>query len=242
MPIEPPSAPSAPSAEPGLRVVFADDVIAVVDKPSGLLSCPGRDPSLSDSVQTRVPRVFPGATGSILAHRLDQPTSGLMVVALTPTAHRALRLQFEARTVHKQYEAVLVGRVVGDDGVIELPFRLDVDHRPHQIYDAIHGKVGVTRWHVLERWDDGDGGDGDNARTRVAFEPLTGRTHQLRVHSAHPLGLGCAIAGDNLYGDPTSAPRLLLHARQLSFTHPVSGEPLTFQVAPPPVFQRGVTT
>ena len=92
---------------------------------------------------------------------------------------------------------------------------------------------------MIERWD---GGDGGNARTRVAFEPLTGRTHQLRVHSAHPLGLGCAIAGDNLYGDPTSAPRLLLHARQLSFTHPVSGEPLTFQVAPPPVFQRGVTT
>jgi tRNA pseudouridine32 synthase/23S rRNA pseudouridine746 synthase len=236
MPIEP---PSAPSAEPGLRVVFADDVIAVVDKPSGLLSCPGRDPSLWDSVQTRVPRVFPGATGSILAHRLDQPTSGLMVVALTPAAHRALRLQFEARTVHKQYEAVLVGRVAGDDGVVELPFRLDVDHRPHQIYDPVHGKVGVTQWQVIERWDDGDDG---NARTRVAFEPLTGRTHQLRVHSAHPLGLGCPIAGDNLYGDPTSAPRLLLHARQLSFTHPVSGEPLTFQVAPPLVFQRGVTT
>ena len=221
-----PADPQPTPDEPLLVVVYADDAIAVVDKPSGLLSCPGRDPSLWDSVQVRVPLVFPAATGSILAHRLDQPTSGLMVVGLSPSIHRALRLQFEARTVQKDYEAVLVGDVAGDAGTIELPFRLDVDNRPHQIYDAVHGKVGVTRWHVVDRFDSVAG-----PRTRVVFEPLTGRTHQLRVHSAHPLGLGCPIAGDNLYGDPTTASRLLLHARTLSFHHPVSGEPLTFVAA-----------
>jgi tRNA pseudouridine32 synthase/23S rRNA pseudouridine746 synthase len=212
---------SAPP-DPLLSVVYADDDIAVVDKPSGLLSCPGRDPSLHDSVQTRVPQVFPAATGSILAHRLDQATSGLLVVGLHPAAHRALRLQFEARTVEKAYEAVLMGLVRDDDGVITLPFRLDVDHRPHQIHDPVHGKVGVTRYEVLHR-------DVDRRQTRVRFVPETGRTHQLRTHAAHPLGLGCPIAGDALYGDPTTAPRLLLHARTLSLTHPRRGERLTFQ-------------
>lgn len=204
-----------------LSIVYADDDIAVVDKPAGLLSCPGRDPSLFDSVQTRVPRVFSQATGSILAHRLDQPTSGLLVVGLHSAAHRALRLQFEARTVLKTYEAVLVGIVEKDDGVITLPFRLDVERRPHQIYDPLHGKVGVTRFEVLDR-------DRDAQRTRVRFFPETGRTHQLRTHAAHPLGLGCPIAGDALYGDPTAAPRLLLHAATLSIAHPTTGERLAF--------------
>jgi tRNA pseudouridine32 synthase/23S rRNA pseudouridine746 synthase len=205
-----------------LSIVYADDDIAVVDKPAGLLSCPGRDASLFDSVQTRVPRVFPQATGSILAHRLDQPTSGLLVVGLHPAAHRALRLQFEARTVLKRYEAVLTGIVAHDEGVITLPFRLDVERRPHQIYDPIHGKVGVTRFEVLHR-------DLDAHRTRVRFCPETGRTHQLRTHAAHPLGLACPIAGDALYGDPGAAPRLLLHAATLSIAHPTSGERLAFQ-------------
>jgi len=204
-----------------LTVVFADDDIAVVDKPAGLLSCPGRDPSLHDSVQTRVPRVFPQATGSILAHRLDQPTSGLLVVGLHPAAHRALRLQFEARTVEKVYEAVLVGLVGDDAGVIRLPFRLDVERRPYQIYDEVHGKVGVTRFEVVGR-------DVDAGRTRVRFIPETGRTHQLRTHAAHPRGLGCPIAGDALYGDPTTAPRLLLHATRLTLDHPTTGARLTF--------------
>jgi len=209
-------------SEPLLHIVYADDDLAVLDKPSGLLSCPGRDPSLCDSVQTRVPRVFPHATGSILAHRLDQPTSGLLVVGLHPAAHRALRLQFEARAVAKTYEAVLTGLVDQDEGVITLPFRLDVERRPHQIYDPIHGKVGVTRFTVLHR-------DPDAHRTRVRFCPETGRTHQLRTHAAHPLGLGCPIAGDALYGDPASAPRLLLHAATLSIAHPTTGERLALQ-------------
>lgn len=208
----------------GLRVVFDDVSFAVIDKPSGLLSCPGRDPSLHDSVQTRVPLVFPTATGSILAHRLDQWTSGLMVVAKDVASHRGLRLQFEARTVFKVYEAVVVGDVVGDSGVLALPFRLDVDRRPHQIYDPVFGKLGITRWWVLARND---------GRTRLAFAPTTGRTHQLRTHAAHPLGLGCAIAGDALYGDVTTSPRLLLHARELCFDHPRTGERLTFSCPAP---------
>lgn len=202
-----------------LRVVHAEDSFAVIDKPSGLLSCPGRDPALFDSVQTRVPRVFPHASGSILAHRLDQPTSGLMIVSMDPAAHRALRRQFEERTVTKAYDAVLVGEVRGEAGTLALPFRLDVDRRPHQIYDPVHGKVGITAWQVTGRFD---------ARTRVAFRPLTGRTHQLRVHAAHPKGLGCAIAGDALYGDPATAPRLLLHASELAFDHPTTGQRLCF--------------
>lgn len=202
-----------------LEVLHAEASFAVVDKPSGLLSCPGRDPSLHDSVQTRVPQVFAHAIGSILAHRLDQWTSGLMVVALDVATHRALRLQFEARTVHKVYEAELVGDVVGDHGLLALPFRLDVDRRPHQIFDLVHGKLGVTRWQVVRR-------DGDC--TRVTFEPHTGRTHQLRTHAAHPLGLNAPIAGDALYGNPSTSPRLLLHARELRFDHPLTGARLTF--------------
>lgn len=209
-----------------LDVVYADDDVAVIDKPSGLLSCPGRDPSLFDSVQTRVPLVFPAATGSILAHRLDQPTSGLLVVGLHAAAHRALRLQFEARTVEKVYEAILVGLVRDDAGVIRLPFRLDVERRPYQIYDEVFGKLGVTRFEVLHR-------DVEAGRTRVRFVPETGRTHQLRTHAAHALGLDCPIAGDALYGDPSTAPRLLLHARMLAFDHPITGVRLTFERPPP---------
>jgi len=264
-----------------LQIVHHDPEggFAVVDKPSGLLSCPGRDPSLHDSVQTRVPLVFPQATGSILAHRLDQWTSGLMVVALDVATHRNLRVQFEranartqsaqrsattreagwlgaferanartqsaqrsattreagwlgafeARTVEKVYEAELVGDVVGDHGLLALPFRLDVDRRPHQIYDLVHGKLGLTRWRVLRRTViDVTIRNMTAHRTRVAFEPHTGRTHQLRTHAAHPLGLNAAIAGDALYGDPSTSPRLLLHARELRFDHPVTGARLTF--------------
>jgi tRNA pseudouridine32 synthase/23S rRNA pseudouridine746 synthase len=208
----------------GLTLVHVEATFAIVDKPSGLLSCPGRDPSLYDSVQTRVPVVLPTAHGSILVHRLDQATSGLMVVALDPETHRSLRRQFDARSVEKRYEAELIGEVRGDAGTIELPFRLDVDRRPHQIHDPVHGKIGITDWEVVSR---------SPGRTRIGFRPRTGRTHQLRVHAAHPLGLGCPIAGDALYGDATSAPRLLLHARTLAFDHPISGARITFESAVP---------
>jgi tRNA pseudouridine32 synthase / 23S rRNA pseudouridine746 synthase len=207
-----------------LTVLWSDDHLAVIDKPSGLLSCPGRDPSLYDSVQTRVPLVFPQASGSVLVHRLDQPTSGLMVVALVALAHLSLRRQFDARTITKRYVAVLDGAVIPNEGDIDLPHRLDVDRRPHQMYDAVHGKVSRTRFTVLSR---------EAGHTRVSFEPITGRTHQLRVHASHPLGLGCPIAGDALYGDVTSAPRLLLHACDLAFDHPSDGRRCSFSSPPP---------
>lgn len=211
-----------------LRLVYADDDIAVVDKPSGLLSCPGRGEDKADSVQHRVPLVLPRAHGPILAHRLDQPTSGLMVVALHPAAHRHLRLQFEARRVHKSYEAVLDGEVRGEGGLLQLPFRLDVERRPWQVYDPVHGKWGITHWRVLSRLS-----KGNFPRTRVCFVPLTGRTHQLRLHAAHPRGLDCPIAGDALYGNAATAPRLWLHAASLRFAHPATERPMTFRLPAP---------
>jgi tRNA pseudouridine32 synthase/23S rRNA pseudouridine746 synthase len=205
-----------------LTFVHVEQSFAVVDKPSGLLSCPGRGADKWDSVQTRVPQLLPHATGPILAHRLDQPTSGLLLVALDAATHRLLRLQFEARSVRKTYVAELVGEVQGDSGELALPFRLELERRPLQIHDPVFGKVGVTRWRVLARRP---------GRTRVELVPLTGRTHQLRTHMAHPAaggGLGCPIAGDALYGDPTTAPRLLLHAHTLAFVHPHTGEAVRF--------------
>lgn len=206
---------------PPLDIVYADHTIAIVDKASGLLSCPGRGPDKQDSVQTRIPSMFRDAQGSLLAHRLDQATSGLMVVGLTPMAHRQLQQQFENREVEKEYEAILDGWVATDEGRIELPFRVDVERRPHQIYDPVHGKMGVTQWRVLHR-------DPEARKTRVRFWPKTGRTHQLRVHAAHSLGLGCPIAGDALYGDAQSAPRLLLHACRLVFNHPSDARKMDF--------------
>lgn len=213
---------------PGLAVIYVDDALLVVDKPAGLLSCPGRGADKLDSVQTRVPRLFPHARGSLLGHRLDQATSGLLAIGLDPAAHRDLQRQFEARVVLKHYEAVLAGDVSRDEGWVELPQRLDIERRPLQIYDPVHGKLGVTRFRVLERTTTERG-----PWTRVCFTPLTGRTHQLRLQAAHPLGLGCPIAGDPLYGDPHSAPRLLLHARELTLSHPRSGERVSFRSAVP---------
>ena len=207
-----------------LEVLHAEASFAVIVKPSGLLACPGRDPADFDSVQTRARQVFPHATGSILVHRLDQATSGLMVLGLTPEAHRNLSGQFERRQTEKVYVAVLDGDVACESGRIELPFRVDLENRPHQIYDPVRGKMGITRWRIMAR---------EPGRTRVELRPETGRTHQLRVHAAHPLGLGCPIAGDRLYGDPASAPRLLLHAESLVFSHPVTGTTTAWTVLCP---------
>ncbi|MEW5853496.1 MAG: RluA family pseudouridine synthase [Myxococcota bacterium] len=207
-----------------LVVLHHETSFAIIDKPPDLLSCPGRGDDKVDSVQTRVPQVFPHARGSILVHRLDQPTSGIMVVALTVEAHRELRRQFEAHTTEKAYVAELAGDVREDSGTIQLPFRVDLDNRPYQILDEVHGKMGITHWRVLRR---------DSGRTRVEFRPETGRTHQLRVHAAHPRGLGCPIAGDRLYGSPDDAPRLMLHAWRLAFDHPDTGARCIFEAPLP---------
>lgn len=207
-----------------LVVLHADAHLAVVVKPCELLSCPGTSTPDWDSVSRRIPMLFPYAVGPLLAHRLDAPTSGLMVVALTVAAHRALSLQFAQRTVAKVYEALLDGVLGGaDEGTIDLPLRGDWQQRPRQLVDRDHGKPALTRWQVLSR-------DSAAGHTRLRFEPVTGRTHQLRVHAVE--GLGLPIVGDRIYGRSAPGQALCLHARALAFTHPVTGERLAFESTP----------
>jgi tRNA pseudouridine32 synthase/23S rRNA pseudouridine746 synthase len=210
------SPPSVVAEE--LSIVFEDAWVVVVDKPQGLLSIPGKDASVTDSVLARLRARYPHATGPLLVHRLDLDTSGLLVAALDARTHAELQRQFARREVHKRYVAWVEGHVRGEQGTIDFPMRVDLDDRPRQIHDPVHGKSAVTRWQVLER---------RGGRTRVAFFPLTGRTHQLRVHAAHPLGLGAPIVGDRLYGHADS--RLHLHAESLSFQHPESGQRVSFE-------------
>jgi tRNA pseudouridine32 synthase/23S rRNA pseudouridine746 synthase len=217
--IAPPRAFSPPAVvAEDLAVVFEDAWLVVVDKPQGLLSIPGKDASVTDSVLARLRARYPRATGPLLVHRLDLDTSGLLVAALDPRTHADLQRQFTRREVHKRYVAWVEGLVRGDQGTIDFPMRVDLDDRPRQIHDPVHGKSAVTRWQVLER---------RGGRTRVAFFPITGRTHQLRVHAAHPLGLGAPIVGDRLYGHPDD--RLHLHAESLSFRHPETGQLVSFE-------------
>lgn len=199
------------------RIIYEDDAVIVVDKPSGLLSVPGKH--VLDSVATRMRNHCGGITTPMVVHRLDQDTSGLLVLAKTKEAHQKLQDQFHRRSVDKTYLALLDGDVATDEGTISLPVRPDPLDRPRQVVDFEHGKPSVTRFHVLRRVSN---------RTLIEFHPLTGRTHQLRVHAAHAQGLDTPICGDPIYGNPHSAPRLCLHAATLSFTHPLSGQRLTF--------------
>ncbi|MCP3062154.1 pseudouridine synthase [Myxococcus sp. K38C18041901] len=221
--VAPPRTFTPPPTTPGsLSILFEDRWLVVIAKPHGLLSVPGREATLNDSVLTRLQARYPDATGPLLVHRLDLDTSGLLVAALDARTHSALQHQFVHREVHKRYIAWVDGIVSGEQGRIDFPMRVDLDDRPRQIHDPIHGKPAVTEWRVLERLGD---------RTRVAFFPLTGRTHQLRVHAAHPLGLGAPIVGDRLYG--RDAERLLLHAESLTLLHPGTGERVTFDCPAP---------
>jgi tRNA pseudouridine32 synthase/23S rRNA pseudouridine746 synthase len=202
-----------------LQILYQDECLAVVEKPGGLLAVPGRGPDKQDSVVSRLQQLFPRCIEQPAAHRLDMDTSGLMVLGLTRAAHRHLSIQFAERKVGKQYLAMLDGLVAGDGGEITLPFRLDPERRPYQVYDPVHGKVGISRWRKIEVRE---------GRTLVAFTPLTGRTHQLRLHASHPLGLGCPIVGDRLYGTGRLGEPLLLHAAWLQFQHPVTGLAMDF--------------
>lgn len=212
--------PSAPEDDT-LHVLREDAHVVVLLKPEGLLSVPARDAQVTDSLAARLARRYPGAT-PLVAHRLDLDTSGLLVAAKDLDTFRALQAQFRHRRVEKRYVAVLEGEVAGESGVIELPLRVDLEQRPRQLVDFVHGRHAVTRWRVLSR---------AGGRTRVALEPVTGRTHQLRVHCAHREGLGVPIVGDRLYGTPGL--RLLLHAEALRFVHPVTGEPWSLQAPAP---------
>lgn len=207
----------------GLTVLYEDDHIVVVDKPSGLLSVPGKGEANQDCVVSRVLERYPHSIEQPSVHRLDQDTSGLLVLAFTAIAHRNLSIQFMEKLVGKRYVALLDGVVEEAGGVIELSFRLDPDNRPYQVYDPERGKLGTTRWRKLGT---------KNGMTRVEFRPLTGRTHQLRLHSSHAKGIGVPIVGDRLYGNGTGPGQLKLHASTLRFRHPVTRKPLEFHSDP----------
>lgn len=200
-----------------LSIVYQDDAMVVVNKPAEFLSVPGK--TISDSVYTRMQTMFPDSDSPLIVHRLDMSTSGLLVIGLTKDAHKELQKQFINRTVEKRYVALLDGTAIEDEGVIDLPMRVDLDDRPRQLVCYEYGKPAQTKWQVLER---------KNGKTKVYYYPKTGRTHQLRIHSAHPLGMNMPIIGDDLYGQ--KARRLHLHAEYLSLEHPITHEPMVFQV------------
>lgn len=206
-----------PAQDPWLVVLYQDDHIMVVNKPSGLLSVPGRLEEHRDSIMTRVQRDYPEAES---VHRLDMATSGVIVVALTKGAERELKRQFRERIPKKQYVARVWGHLAGETGVVDLPLICDWPNRPKQKVCFETGKAAQTGYEVLEY--------GEDNTTRVLLKPITGRSHQLRVHM---LALGHPILGDRFYAHPEAlamAPRLQLHAQTLMINHPFSGEPMTF--------------
>ncbi len=207
-----------------IRIIYSDSHIVVADKPGGLLSVPGRGQDKQDCVVSRIRKIFPLCIEQPSVHRLDMYTSGLMVLALTEDSHRNLSIQFQKRFIVKQYTAVLEGIIPGASGRITLPFRLDPDNRPYQVYDPVNGKAGTTLWEKISE---------EGGRTRIRFIPLTGRTHQLRLHSSHPLGLRAPVAGDILYGSGEEGDMMMLHASFLEFTHPATGERVNFISDPP---------
>jgi tRNA pseudouridine32 synthase/23S rRNA pseudouridine746 synthase len=197
-----------------IEIVFEDEYLAVIHKPHEFLSVPGKN--VTDSVYQRVKDLYPNATGPLIVHRLDMSTSGLMLIAKSEEVYKNLQSQFIKRTVQKRYVALLDGIVSQNEGYIDLPLRLDIDNRPNQLVCYEHGKSARTKFKVISR---------ENNQTRIHFYPITGRTHQLRVHASHNLGLNCPIIGDDLYG--TKANRLHLHAEKITFEHPISKEKMT---------------
>ena len=200
-----------------LEIVYQDEYLLVINKPAEFLAVPGIH--IKDSVAERMKMQFPNASGPLVVHRLDMSTSGLMLIALTSDVYIDLQKQFIDRKIQKEYEALLEGNLSKDKGEIRLPLRLDIDDRPRQLVCFKHGKSAHTNWEVIERKD---------GRTRVLFQPITGRTHQLRVHAAHSLGLNAPIVGDDLYGKMEN--RLHLHAARIIFSHPVSKETMDIKL------------
>lgn len=202
-----------------LTIIYEDDVLVVVNKPGEFLSVPGKE--IKDSVYTRIKEKYPTATGPLIVHRLDMSTSGILVLTKTKEANKILQSQFIQRTVKKSYVALLEGILSENSGKINLPIRLDLDDRPKQLVDYENGKKAETDWEIIQREKD---------KTRVHFYPITGRTHQLRVHAAHKDGLNAPIVGDDLYGK--KATRLCLHAEFIEFVHPSTNEKMSFTIAP----------
>lgn len=207
-----------------ISILFSDSDIVVITKPGGLLAVPGRGPEKQDSVATRLRNTFTNMIVQPSVHRLDMYTSGLMVFAITKESHRHLSDQFAARKVNKKYCAVLEKTIAEDQGEIHLAFRLDPENRPYQVYDPERGKMGISFWKKLAT---------SGNTTTVEFSPLTGRTHQLRLHAAHPMGLDAPIIGDSLYGSGQDGDQMMLHATQLEFLHPTTKEIMRFTSPPP---------
>jgi len=211
--------PYAPPQDP-LVILHDDHEVVLVDKPTGLLSVPGKGEDLADCLMTRVQRVFPTA---LLVHRLDRDTSGVMIFALTPQAQRHLGWQFEERATKKVYVARLWGEMEGKEGTVDLPLCVDWPNRPKQHVDFENGKPAVTDWRVVKR---------AAGETRVRLMPRTGRSHQLRVHMAE---IGHPILGDPFYASGAAGefPRLMLHSESLQFRHPDGGRPMKVTAACP---------
>ncbi len=214
-----------------MECVLVDEHILVLNKPSSLLCVPGRGANKADCLSSRAQQYWPGA---LVVHRLDEATSGLVLMARNPLAQRVLSLAFEQRRIYKRYVALIQSsnlpiyepkaQLSEEWTIIDLPIAADWERRPLRVIDATAGKPSLTRWRPLQ-------GAAPAGATRVELEPLTGRTHQLRVHLA---AVGHAILGDGLYGDPLLAPRLMLHAAQLKFAHPATNLPL--DICSEPVF------
>ncbi len=194
-----------------IDIVYEDKSLLVIHKPAEFLSVPGKH--IRDSVATRLKKKYPNATGPLIVHRLDMSTSGLMLIAKSEEVHKYLQRQFIKRTIKKRYVAILEGVIKEKEGLIDLPLRVDINDRPRQLVCYDYGKSAQTKYEVIKIRD---------GQTRVHFFPISGRTHQLRMHASHQLGLNKPIVGDDLYGK--KAERLYLHAEFIEFLHPVSGE------------------
>ena len=217
----PPRVDYVPPPDTGLSVLYADEALVVVDKPAGLLSVPGRGDDRQDCMALRVQREFPDA---LVVHRLDMATSGILVMGRGAAMQRALSMAFEQRVADKRYEAIVEGLLAEDSGDIDLPLATDWPRRPRQMVCFERGKPSLTRFRVLAR-------DPLAQRTRVSLAPVTGRSHQLRVHL---LALGHPIVGDALYlAEPPREARMLLHACELSLPHPAHGTPCQWRSAVP---------
>ncbi|TVO33762.1 RluA family pseudouridine synthase [Vibrio algivorus] len=204
-----------------INIIYLDEAIVVVNKPTEFLSVPGVN--VKDSVYTRLQALYPDVEGPFVLHRLDMSTSGLLVFALTKRANKSLQKQFITRSVEKRYVALLDGKLAGKSGDIGLPLRGDLEDRPRQMVCFEHGKPAETHWQLIETRT-----INDQEKSKVYLYPKTGRTHQLRVHCAHQDGLNMPIVGDDLYGE--KANRLHLHAQRLAFEHPYTKEKMVFEV------------
>lgn len=201
-----------------VEITYNDKAFVAINKPTGLLSVPGRGADKQDCLYHRVQEEFPDA---LMVHRLDMDTSGLVLFARSPEAQRNLSMQFEKREISKTYVAVVEGIIEQDEGMIDYPMRKDMEQRlpPKHLVDCVRGKKALTEWRVLQRGE---------TTTRMALFPQTGRSHQLRVHME---SIGHPIIGDPIYGHP--AERLMLHAQTLEFRHPVTGEPIQLECPAP---------